>query len=542
MRPNLSDGPVTAKSAPGASPRRKTAFIARHYGLVPVEVRTALFDFSGLGTIDLGTVISLVSVLVTAIVWLLDRYLWRRKRLVYRVQVDAQIGVHPSQSRARDLVDVEVRHQNQVVDDPSIVLLRVDNAGTDIDARDMQKPVGFSFPDRKIVRMKVVESHPPDLGDLIEAGMKPVEYVDKDRLQVPQLAINRGDHFKFLLVLSGTGKEVKHSGYLAGGANGGIYHEPRPRGPGRRTLIFGATTLVLVGALVAFFLVDVLQPPDNCASGQLRVIGSTAVEPTVTELRSAYANECTRADIVIAANGSLSGVQDLDDLGAKDPAEAAKVIAMSDGPAEDSPNLNGEAIAVVMFAVTVNRSAGVSALTTAQLRDIYTGKVTNWAQVGGKPIPIRMVSRVGPDSGSRRVFRQKVLGGAQELGITSDDCRRDDDATAAKYHRCEVGTTAELLTRVNEIDGAIGYAELGSARKFPEVAAVTIDNVVPDTSKVADGSYKFWEVEHAYTYQAPEAKSLTAAFLDYLRSTPARPVLERGGLVPCGALPPGFCG
>ncbi|MDX2968097.1 hypothetical protein PWY87_27090 [Kribbella solani] len=59
---------------------------------------------------------------------------------------------------------------------------------------------------------------------------------------------------------------------------------------------------------------------------------------------------------------------------------------------------------------------------------------------------------------------------------------------------------------------------------------------------MADRSYKFWEVDHAYTYQAPDAHSLTGAFLDYVRSTQARPVLERGGLVPCGALPAGFCG
>jgi ABC-type phosphate transport system substrate-binding protein len=499
-------------------------------------------DFSGFASINIETVIAAVTLIGTAIVWLLDRYVWRRKRLVYRVQVDAQIGVHPKQGRAREMVDIEVVHQGQGVPDPSIVLLRVDNTGTDIDARDMQGEVEFSFPGRKIVRMKVVESHPAKLGELIEKGMKPAGYVDKELLTVPKLAINRGDHFKFLLVLSGKGKGVTHSGYLAGGANGGVYHEPRPRGPGRRTLIFGATTLVLVGALVAFFLVDVLQPPDNCASGQLRVTGSTAVEPTITELRSAYATECSRADIMINANGSLRGVQDLSDLGQQDATAAGKVIAMSDGPAQDVPSLSGEAIAVVMFAVTVNRAAGVTGLTTEQLRDIYAGKITNWNHLGGKNLPIRMVSRVGPDSGSRRVFRQKVLGGAQELGITSDDCRRDDDATAAKYHRCEVGTTEELLTRVNEIDDAIGYAELGGARKFPDLVAVTIDDVVPDTSKVADHSYRFWEVEHAYTYKAPDAKSLTGAFLDYIRSTQARPVLERGGLVPCNDLPAGFCG
>jgi ABC-type phosphate transport system substrate-binding protein len=139
------------------------------------------------------------------------------------------------------------------------------------------------------------------------------------------------------------------------------------------------------------------------------------------------------------------------------------------------------------------------------------------------------------------VFREKVLAGDQELGISSDDCRQDDDPMAT-YHRCEVGTTEELLTRVNEIDGAIGYAELGGARKFPEIAVATVDNVVPDSSKVAAGTYKFWEVEHAYTYGSPEPGTLTAAFLDYLRSTQARPVLERSGLVPCGDLPAGFCG
>ncbi|MFG1909822.1 PstS family phosphate ABC transporter substrate-binding protein [Kribbella sp. NPDC048928] len=500
---------------------------------------TELFDF---GNIDLGTVIALVSLVGTSIVWLLDRYVWRRKRLVYRVQVDAQIGVHPHQGQAHELVDVEVRHQNEVVPDPSIVLLRVDNTGTDIDATDMKKELGFGFPGRRIVRMKVVEAH-TDSGTLIEESLDPLTYVDEDHLVVPKFSINHGDHFKFLLVLSGRGKGITHSGYLTGGgSNGGVHHEPRPRGPGRRTLIFGATTLVLVGALVAFFLVDVLRPPDNCAAGQVRVTGSTAVEPTMTELRSAYASECSRAEIMIASNGSLRGVQDLSDLGKKDATAAGKVIAMSDGPAQDVPSLSGEAVAVVMFAVTVNRSAGVTGLTTDQLRDIYIGKTTNWNQLGGKNLPIRMVSRVGPDSGSRRVFRQKVLGGAQELGITSDDCRRDDDAAAAKYHRCEVGTTEELLTRVNEIDGAIGYAELGGARKFPDLVAVTIDGVVPDTSKVADDSYRFWEVEHAYTYKAPDSKSLTGAFLDYVRSTQARPVLERGGLVPCSDLPAGFCG
>jgi len=64
----------------------------------------------------------------------------------------------------------------------------------------------------------------------------------------------------------------------------------------------------------------------------------------------------------------------------------------------------------------------------------------------------------------------------------------------------------------------------------------------PGTSVLYSKKSGQGDVEHAYTYKAPAAKSLTASFLDYLRSTQARPVLDRGDLVPCSDLPAGFCG
>jgi ABC-type phosphate transport system substrate-binding protein len=498
-----------------------------------------LVDFSGLGDINLETVIALITLIGTVIAWVLDRYLLRRKRLVYRVQVDAPIGVFPSSH----MVDVEVRYQGAVVPDPSIVLLRVDNAGgIDIDPQDIHEKVSFAFPDRKIVGLEVTEAKPEALGQLLQRELESENFIETSKLIVPKTAINRGDSFKFLLVLSGRGEGVTHSGYLAGGATGGgVYHEPRPRGPGRRTLIFGALSLLLVGALVAFFVVDVLQPPRNCTSGQLRIIGSTAVEPTMKEVRTAYSAECTGADITIAANGSRSGTRMLADTGKKDPAAAEKLIAMSDGPAEESADLQGRAVAVVVFAVVVNRQAEIRNLSTQQLRDIYAGRLINWRQLGGKDLPIRMVSRVGPDSGSRRVFRDKVLAGDQELGISSDDCRTKDDPVAKDY-RCEVGTTEEVLSRVNEIEGAIGYAELGGSLKYAGINVASIDGVVADSSKVAEGLYKFWEVEHAYTYRSAKPDSLQAAFLDYLSSSKAEPILSRDGLIPCSKVPSEFCG
>ena len=78
-------------------------------------------DFSGLGDINLETVLAAIALVSTAIAWLVDRYVLRRKRLVYRVQVDARIGVYPGTDKTHRMVDVEVRHQGVVVEDPSIV-------------------------------------------------------------------------------------------------------------------------------------------------------------------------------------------------------------------------------------------------------------------------------------------------------------------------------------------------------------------------------------------------------------------------------------
>lgn len=418
------------------------------------------------------------------------------------MQVDAPIAVTPGDT---EHMDVEVRYRGKVVPDPHVVLIRIDNAGgLDIEPRHIQKKLEFAFPDRKIVGLDVTGASPASLGQILEERLASDNFIETSRLVVPRVAINRGESFKFLLVLSGKGQGVDHSGHLVGGsAGGGVYHEPRSRGPGRRTLIFGSLSLLLVGALVALVVVDVLRPPDNCASGQLRLIGSTAVEPVVKEVRS------------------------------------GQIIAMTDGKVEEQLDLQGQPIAVVLFAVVVHRSAGVTSLTTAQVREIYAGRITNWDRVGGRSMPIRMVSRVGPDSGTRRVFRDQVLGGGQELGITSDDCRQKDPG--AVHHRCEVGTSEEVLNRVNDIDGAIGYAGLGLARKHTGLTVVELDGIAPGTAQIAAGDYKFWEVEYAYTYRVPEPDSLQEAFLDYLRSAGARTILAREGLIPCADLRSGRC-
>jgi phosphate transport system substrate-binding protein len=521
--------------------------------MVPV-VGDSLFDVSGLagvfglsfaslGDVTLEAVLAIVGLVGTVALWLTDRYVLQRRKIAYRVQMDAALHVTP----ATELVDIELRRHGRLVENASLVLLRIDNVGgKDLEPRDIHHPLTFSFPGRTILGVEITNPEPPEIKEMLLRELTPEEFIEHDRIALPKIALNRGNGFKLFVLLTGTGSGVQHAGFLSGGGRGsGIRRDTRVRGPLGRGLIYGTVSAVLVGVLVGVVITASPPAPSTCAGGQLEIVGSTAFEPAIKELRGAYLNECSafdvNPDIETRMTGSRTGVRMLHEDGARGQ-NVSDVIAMSDGTADPSLNtLVGTPVAVLVFAVVVNNTAGLTSLTTDQLRGIYTGAVTNWSQLGGNDKPIKMVSRIGPDSGSRRAFQDKALGGP-ELGITSDDCESKDNP-ASGYYRCEVGSTRELLEYVDRIDGAIGYAELGASRDYPRVGPVSIDDQAPLVGNVIGGRYRFCAREYAYTYQEqPRDGTLAAEFLNYLRTDSAQSILRRDDLIPSSEVPESLCG
>ena len=82
---------------------------------------------------------------------------------------------------------------------------------------------------------------------------------------------------------------------------------------------------------------------------------------------------------------------------------------MSDGPARWLPSLVGSPVGLIIVTLVVNSQTDVFKLTTAQLRQIFSGTITNWRQLDGRYLPISIVSRY-PGSGSRTAFDNKILG------------------------------------------------------------------------------------------------------------------------------------
>jgi phosphate transport system substrate-binding protein len=503
-------------------------------------------SFASLGDVTLEAALTVAALVGTFALWSIDRFVFQRRKIAYRVQMDTPLHVTP----ATELVDIELRRQGRLVHDASLVLLRIDNVGgKDLEPRDIHHPLTFSFPDRTILGVEITNPEPPELKEMLLRELEPDEFIEHDRIELPKIALNRGNSFKLFILLTGTGTGVHHAGFLAGGGRGsGIRRDNRVRGPLGRGLIYGTISAVLVGVLVGVGIIGITGDPDapsHCVAGRLEIVGSTAFEPAVKELRGAYVNECAafdvNPDIDTRMTGSRTGARMLHDVGEQGQ-DATDIIAMSDGTAD--PNLSklrGTSVAVLVFAVVVNNTAGVTSLTTGQLNGIYTGTVTNWSQLGGNDKPIKMVSRIGPDSGSRRAFQDKALGGS-ELGITSDDCESKDDP-AAGYYRCEVGSTRELLEHVDRIDGAIGYAELGASSAYTRVRPVSIDDQAPEVGNVIGGRYRFCAREYAYTYQEqPRDGTLAAEFLDYLRTESARSILRRDDLIPSAEVSESLCG
>jgi phosphate transport system substrate-binding protein len=238
----------------------------------------------------------------------------------------------------------------------------------------------------------------------------------------------------------------------------------------------------------------------NCVSGSITASGSTALAPLVKAVAQQYSSKCSGTTITVNLGGSKTGLANV---------EAGSVdIGNSDVPAnsQTQSDLVDHQVSVVVFAVIVNKNVGVTNLTTDQVKSIYSGKVTNWSQVGGKNLPIVVVSRP-VSSGTRATFTKYVLGGPETISgpasLTTD-------------------STGTVITNVAQNNGAIGYAATGPAKANPGVTFVSIDGVAPTTDKAKNNTYKFWNIEHMYT--KGQAKNLAQALIDYMTSPDAKSI------------------
>lgn len=229
--------------------------------------------------------------------------------------------------------------------------------------------------------------------------------------------------------------------------------------------------------------------------GSITGSGSSALLPLVKDAAEKF--KVNNKDVTITLNAGGSGT------GLKQVSDGSVDMGNSDVPAETkldkakAEKLVDHKVCVMTVATIVNKDVGVKNLTRQQLADIFTAKVTNWKDVGGKDMPIVLVTRP-KTSGTRALFKQYAINGAEEADNKS----------------LETDNSGILIQSVAQNPGAIGYVALPYLINDKSVDAVAIDGVEPSLENTYSGTYGVWGYEHIYTSKEP--KAAVKAFLEYV--------------------------
>ena len=240
-------------------------------------------------------------------------------------------------------------------------------------------------------------------------------------------------------------------------------------------------------------------------AGDLSVVGTGDGIDLLRALGAAYTADHPDTNVIVPPSiGSGGGVAAV--------GSNKEVLARVARPLSDSEKEAG-LIATPVFrlpsAFFVHRSAGVSSLTSAQLADIYRGKITNWRDVGGSDARIRVVRREDQDS-TLLVLRQSMPGW-KDLAIT------EKSKVAV--------TTQDCIDTVKEVPGAIGFGPFTKALEM-ELAVLKIDGHYPtDRGYPSAVTLTFVHKESTVT---PDAKR----FIGYVKAAKAKTVLTSMGGVP----------
>jgi phosphate transport system substrate-binding protein len=231
------------------------------------------------------------------------------------------------------------------------------------------------------------------------------------------------------------------------------------------------------------------------SSYTVSVGGSTSVNPLMEMLIAEYAKVRSNVKFTVSATGSGDGIKGV-------PAGTYE-IGMSSReltPAEIGTGLQETIIAVDGIAVIVNRRNPISNLTQAQIKDIYTGKITRWEDLGAaankKTGGIAVVSRE-PGSGTRGAF--------EELLKFQDQLVKG---------AIEFDGTGAIKAEVSRNVDAIGYISLGSVDST--IKALSVDSVAASNANVVKGTYKIARPFILLTKKGVTLNAEAKAFLDWV--------------------------
>lgn len=256
-------------------------------------------------------------------------------------------------------------------------------------------------------------------------------------------------------------------------------------------------------------------------SGTITVKGSDTLVILAQKWAEVYMSKNPDVKIQVTGGGSGIGFAALQN-NTTDIADASRPIKPAERAAcirSTGKNPRECKVALDGLSVYVNDANALNELSVDQLKDIFTGKMKNWKELGGSDAPITVYSREN-SSGTYEFFKEHVLKGQDFLASAQT-----------------MPGTAALLQAVTRDKNAIGYggAAYGHGAKVVKIKARADSAAIePTEENVVSGKYPIWR--YLYNYLNPDKdQGEIAAYLKWIRSEEGQKIVKEVGYYPLPA-------
>jgi phosphate transport system substrate-binding protein len=268
----------------------------------------------------------------------------------------------------------------------------------------------------------------------------------------------------------------------------------------KRLLSAALVTLAVLGMAAVSFAAD------------LPVKGSTTVQPIMQKAVEAFMAKNKGVSISISASGSGDGAKALID-GSTPLAMMSREMKESEIRQAKEKGVNPKQIVIAYDCLTpiVHPSNPVNNLTQAQLKDIYTGKITDWKDVGGAAGPISVVSR-DSSSGTFEYWSEHVL--------------KKERVFARAQMQASNGAVAQTVSKQKSAIGYVGLAYTDNKG----LKALTVDGVGGSVENTLNGTYPISRGLYLYTNGEPTGDA--AKLVNYILSDEGQKIVASVDYVP----------
>lgn len=261
------------------------------------------------------------------------------------------------------------------------------------------------------------------------------------------------------------------------------------------------TILSLIIIIITLFMIFT---PGIAKHENIAVVGSSSVQPVAEKLSEEYTQQHPTYKITVQGGGSTMGLNSIKKNSAQ--------IGTYSTTLDDNPEIKQTKIATDAIAIITNTKNNLDDLTQQQIQDIFTGKITNWKQVGGEDAQIHVITREA-GSGTRDAIEKLLM-----------------NNTNFKSDAIVQSSTGSLIKTVESDPNAIGYASLSDLKKDNNVKQLKVNGITPTPETIKNQKYIIQRPFLLLTNSTPS--NSTQQFINWILSDDGQEIVKQEGLIP----------